>query len=268
MFFSTSRFIASLGLALWLMPGLALAQPRVVSLTPHATELLFAAGAGAFLVGRVKSSDYPSAALAAPVLGDGLTTSLETVLAARPDWVIGWPSPLLDRLRALGLKTLELDPQRLLGIAQAVEQLGQALGVADSAAESAQALRAKIQALPAVRPGQAARVVILASPGGDFVLGRHGLMNDALAHCGAINVFAGSASVAPAVSRESLLAAQPDLVISGHPVPNWIRERFAVRSIPADWLYRASPRFIRATEAICAATRQGGQSPDRRPGAL
>lgn len=260
MSFSMSRCIASAFLVLTLSAGVAGAQSRVVSLTPHATELLFAAGAGSWLAGRVAASDYPLAARQVPAVGDGLTTSAEAVLRARPDWVIGWPSPLLDRLQALGVKTIALDPQTLRAIPEGIERLGQALGTAAFATASANALRAQIEVLEAASTSEPVRVAVLASAEGDFVLGRQGLINDALRHCGAVNAFGASPSAAPSVSRESLMAARPQLVLSGYPLPAWVRDQFAVRQIPADWLYRPGPRFIQAAQAICEATRQVGQS--------
>jgi len=65
---------------------------RIITLTPHATEMLFAAGAGEHIVATVDASDFPSQARAIPKLGDGLNTSVEQVLQWQPDWVVGWPS--------------------------------------------------------------------------------------------------------------------------------------------------------------------------------
>ena len=47
--------------------------PRIVSLAPHLTEILFAAGAGARVVGTTEFSDHPEAARAVPRVGDAFT---------------------------------------------------------------------------------------------------------------------------------------------------------------------------------------------------
>jgi iron complex transport system substrate-binding protein len=65
---------------------------RIVSLAPHATELLFAAGAGEKIVGTVSHSDYPPAAQAIPLVGGYKALDLERILALRPDLVVGWQS--------------------------------------------------------------------------------------------------------------------------------------------------------------------------------
>ena len=74
--------------------ALRLAQPaqRVVSLAPHLTELLFAAGAGAQVVGVLRHSDFPPEARALPLVGDDAALDLERILALRPDLALGWPS--------------------------------------------------------------------------------------------------------------------------------------------------------------------------------
>src|SRR4030095_1744410 len=72
---------------------LSLSAPaqRVVSLAPHATELLFAAGAGARIVGVMAGSDYPEAARALPVVGTSSALDLERILMLRPDLIVTWP---------------------------------------------------------------------------------------------------------------------------------------------------------------------------------
>ncbi|MEE9142845.1 MAG: helical backbone metal receptor, partial [Gammaproteobacteria bacterium] len=85
-----------------------LESPRVVSLAPALTELVFAAGAGNTLVGVVEYSDYPKEALEIPRVGDAFRIDVERVLAMEPDIVLAWPSgnpaPMLEQLESLGLR--------------------------------------------------------------------------------------------------------------------------------------------------------------------
>ena len=62
-----------------------------MSLAPHATELLFAAGAGARVVGTLDTSDLPPAAKAIPRVGDARALDLERIVALAPDLVVTWP---------------------------------------------------------------------------------------------------------------------------------------------------------------------------------
>ncbi|HVE10490.1 MAG TPA: ABC transporter substrate-binding protein, partial [Paraburkholderia sp.] len=63
---------------------------RVVSLAPHVTELLYAAGGGAQMAGAVTYSDYPPAARQLPRVGDNKALDLERIVALRPDLIVVW----------------------------------------------------------------------------------------------------------------------------------------------------------------------------------
>ena len=245
-------------------PVAAATSPRIISLTPHATEMLFAAGAGEHIVATVDASDFPAQAQDIPKLGDGLNTSVEHVLQWQPDWVVGWPSSLMDQLKSLGIETLVLEPQSLEELAAQVQTIGEQFDTATEAETRSQGLRAQAAALQAeVAASGPVRVAILASPDAQFVLGQHALINDVLARCGAVNVFAQTLSAAPTVSLESLLAARPTVIFSGYPPPQWLTARFEVSVIDPDWLYRPGPRFLNAAERICTKVQQVGQSVGR-----
>src|SRR3970282_1271543 len=90
---------------------------RVVSLAPHATELLFAAGAGSRVVGVSAFSDYPQAARSLPLVSGGMHLDMERILALRPDLAVAWRSGNtradLEKLATLGIPVFFAEPQRL-----------------------------------------------------------------------------------------------------------------------------------------------------------
>src|SRR5262245_47289704 len=63
---------------------------RIVSLSPHVTEMVYAAGAGQRLVAVVKFSDFPPEAKKLPVVGDGRAVDFDLLLAMNPDLVVVW----------------------------------------------------------------------------------------------------------------------------------------------------------------------------------
>ena len=93
--------------------ALRLAQParRIVSLAPHITELLYAAGAGERMVGTVEYSDYPEAAKKLPRVGGYVRVNLEAIVGLKPDLVVAWKSgnsaAHIEKLRGLGISTDE-----------------------------------------------------------------------------------------------------------------------------------------------------------------
>jgi len=251
---------------------LATAARRAITAAPHATELVYAAGAGRYLAGAARGSDYPPEARALPSIGDSLRPSLERAAALRPDLLIAWqpavPDPLGDLMRRLNVPVYYSDPRTLAAVADAVEAMGRLFGTEEQAAPAAAALRARLAALSARYAGRApVRVFIQAGLQPVYTLNGASIVSDAVRLCGGVNVFAGAAILAPQVSVESVLAARPDAVLLGAVDPAdaqaslqaW-RERGLpaarrghVFSVDADALYRPGPRLIDATERLCAA---------------
>src|SRR5690606_19414607 len=130
----------------------ASARLRVLTLAPHATELVYAAGAGDAIVGTVTASDYPAAARALPRVGDGIGVSLERVAALRPDKVSAWVPTNATRaqppwLKRQGIPLVFLAAERLDDIPAQIRTLGAELGTVEVAADRASALDRRIQTL-------------------------------------------------------------------------------------------------------------------------
>src|SRR5689334_13148821 len=82
------------------------AAQRIVSLAPHATELLFALGAGDAVVGVMDTSDWPPEARTRPRIGDAHMIDLERIVLLKPDLVVTWPYTTpgqVERLRGRGI---------------------------------------------------------------------------------------------------------------------------------------------------------------------
>ncbi len=248
-----------------------LAQPaqRIVSLAPHATELLFAAGAGARVVGVVAHSDWPPEARRLPGVGDANALDLERIVALAPDLVVAWPYTMpaqLAALRARGATIFVSDPKSIAGIAHDVEGLGSLAGTAATAQPAAAALRARHDALAAKFRGSPAISVFyeIWSEPLQTVGGSH-LISEAIALCGGRNIFAALTLPAPTVSFEAVIAARPDAIIAGSDDgrrPAWLDDWRRWRDVPAvrygnlfvangDLLHRSGPRFVDGVEALC-----------------
>ncbi len=102
---------------------------RIVSLSPTATETLFAIGAGPQVVAVDNQSDYPKQA---PRTGlSGFTPNVEAIAGYKPDLVVISydPSDLAATLRGLGIRVLVQDaPRDLDGAYAQMLQLGSATG--------------------------------------------------------------------------------------------------------------------------------------------
>ena len=213
--------------------AVALASPaqRIVSLAPHATELLFAAGAGARVVGVMSGSDFPPAAAQLPVVGSASALDLERILALRPDLIVTWPytTPAqVDVLRAQGIAVFTTHPRTADGIARDIERLGILADSSASATEAAQRFRTRLAGLAERGAGKMiVRVFYQVSDVPLYTVGGDHLITQALKLCGAQNVFASLALPAPEVSIEAVLAAQPDSIVAGTAAavtPPWLAQ--------------------------------------------
>jgi iron complex transport system substrate-binding protein len=256
---------------------------RIVSLAPHATELLFAAGAGAHVVATVEFSDYPPAARTLPRVGSSAGIDVERVIALLPDLVVGWhsgnPPAQLARLRDLGLTVFVTEPRRLSRLPELIERLGVLAGTTREAASAARQLRQR-----ATRLGQryASRSPVsvfyqLLDPALMTINGEH-IITDVIRLCGGQNVFADLPVLAGRIDIEAVLARNPQVVIAGGDVALWRewRQRWlrwpqlqAVRHdrlvrIDPDLLHRAGPRMLDGAERLCTAL-DAARSPRAAP---
>ncbi|MDF2864918.1 MAG: cobalamin-binding protein [Achromobacter mucicolens] len=244
---------------------------RAVTLAPHATELVYAAGAGGFIVGTVLGSDYPTAARALPIIGDGTQPDAERVAAARPDLLIAWqPSaaePLARVMDKLGVPVFYSDPLTLDAIPGAVERMGRLFGTESVANAAAADMRARLAALQARYAGRRpVRVFVQAGLDPIYTLNNASIVSDALRLCGGVNVFGQAPIVAPQVTLEGVLAARPEAVLAGVSRREDTQANLAawqamglpaarqghVYGVDADALYRPGPRLIDAAETLCA----------------
>ena len=243
---------------------------RIVSLAPHATEMLFAAGAGGAIVGVVAHSDWPAAARALPRVGDAAALDLERIASLRPDLVVAWPytaPPQLAALRAQKVAVFVSDPKSIAGIADDIEKLGTIAGTRDIANASAGALRARLADLKERHAG-GARLRVFYEVWNEplYTIGGRHLISQAIGVCGGENVFAALRIPAPSVTVEAVVAAAPDVIVGGDDSgkrPPWLDDWKRWPSIPAvrdgnlygaagDLLHRPGPRFVDGVAALCA----------------
>lgn len=242
---------------------------RIVSLAPHITELLFAAGAGLRLVAAVDYSDYPPEAQRLPRLGDATRIDHERLLALKPDLVIAWasgtPARELDTLRRLGVPLYLSEPRRLEAVGAQLRQFGLLAGTAVQAERAAQDYERRLAALRA-RYAQAPRRTVFYQLALQplLTINREHIINDVLELCGAVNPFADLPVLTPHVAIEAVLAARPDAVIlalyPGEAVVDtqrfWLRYGLSADTrfigVPGDHIHRATPRILDGVERICA----------------
>ena len=202
---------------------IVLAQPaqRIVALAPHLVEQLFAIGAGDRIVAASDYADWPPAAQQIPRVARAHSVDLERVAAARPDlivvWGSGYPPAIIESLQRLQVPVLVDEPGSLDSVAASLERLGRLTGSSSAPAVAAQ-YRQQIAALRAQYAGRAPVSVfyqIWAQPL-MTLSGRH-VVGEAIRLCGGRNVFEDLAPLAPQVSAEAVIAADPQVIVTAEP---------------------------------------------------
>ena len=243
---------------------------RIVSLAPHVTEQLFAAGAGARIVGAVEYSDYPPEARHIPRVGDNRAIDIERVLAMKPDLIVAWfhgnVGRQIDQVRSLGLPVYYSHPRTIDDIARGIEQMGTLAGTKKIAASAARGFRERVRSLRERYGGREPVSVFYEIWNRPLytVNGEH-LISDVIRLCGGTNVFAELRVLAPTVTQEAVLKADPVAIVASDMAgarPQWLDEWKAwpdlqaaklgnLFSIDADLINRHGPRIIEAARQVC-----------------
>ncbi|MDH3320483.1 MAG: cobalamin-binding protein [Betaproteobacteria bacterium] len=249
---------------------LASSARRVVSLAPHLTELMYAAGAGEHMVGAVQYSDYPPLARGLPRIGSEAAIDLEALVALRPDLVVAWPNAgsarVVERIAALGIPVFRSEPRELEDIARTLETLGRLAGteaVAKAAAHAFRARAADIARRYASRPTVRVFYQVWDRPL-ITVNGEH-VISKVMRLCGGENVMVDLPALAPEIDRERVLRADPEAIVASGAAgerPPWLDGWRAFPGLAAvrgghlyavrpELLQRHTPRLLDGAEELC-----------------
>lgn len=248
------------------------AARRIISLSPHITELIFAAGAGGRVIAAVEYSDFPVAAKNLPRIGSYSALDLEGIARLRPDLAIAWgsgnPPAQVAQLARLGIPVFVSEPKRLEDIPATLRHLGRLAGTAAAAEAAAHGFEQRLAGLRARHAGDREVSVFyeiwhqpLMTVGGDHVI------SAAISLCGGRNVFAQLSQPAEAVALEAVLRADPEVIVAsgmGEQRPDWLDhwrrwprlqavQRGNLFFVPPDLLQRHTPRLLDGAERLCAA---------------
>jgi len=241
---------------------------RVISMAPHITELLFAAGGGSRVVGVVAYSDFPEQARKIQQVGSSREVDLERIMALKPDLIVVWRHGSSERqmemLRKLGVPLFHSEPQKLEDIPADLVKLGQLMGTEKTAAPAAAELRQQLAELHSrygSRPVVRAFYQVWDKP--LYTLSGQHIVSDALRLCGGENIFAGLPAAAPVVSVEGVLQANPEAIFAtaeknygGLGIWKPYRTLLAVRNdnlftVDGNLLNRSGPRMIAGAAMLC-----------------
>jgi iron complex transport system substrate-binding protein len=195
-----------------------LPQPpkRIVSLLPSLTETVCELGQCARLVGVDRYSNFPESVRKLPQVGGGIDPNIEAIVALKPDLVLLAVSTQgSERLQALGLKVIALEPKTHADVKRVLEQVGQILGVADAPRvwQGIEAsMRAIAQALPVSVKTTRVYFEVNRAP---YAASEASFIGETLTRLGAKNIVPAKLGPFPLLNPEFVVRADPDLIMVG-----------------------------------------------------
>ncbi|MGG3794517.1 cobalamin-binding protein [Pseudomonas paraversuta] len=194
------------------------AATRVISLSPSLSEMVVELGAADLLVGRLEAGEPLPQLRSVPSVGRYGQLDMERLISLQPDLLLLWPGSVAaaqrEQLRHLDIPTYTAEPASLEQLADQVEALAVALNRPERGRELAAQLRQRLAGLRGqYRRDIPLRVFYQVWDQPLYTVGGTQIISDALAVCGASNVFADLKLPAPQVSVESVLQRNPQVII-------------------------------------------------------
>ncbi|WP_079420180.1 cobalamin-binding protein [Thiomonas intermedia] len=260
---------ATLAVALWLAAPVAWGAPvqvtddagqsvtlpsparRIIALSPQLLELSAAAGASRQVVGTIQGASNVPWARKLPLVGDAFALNLEAIVRLKPDLILAWESgtPPRDaaRLKALGIPVFWSQANTFESLASTVSRIGVLAGTSRQAARWVGDFAHRLGALRQRYAGQKpmVRVFYQAWSTPLITVGGTQLINQAITLCGGRNVFGHLAVLAPTISAEAVVEADPQLIVTASPQgAQWLKawKRFPqISAVRHDQLVPLSP---------------------------
>lgn len=239
---------------------------RVVSLAPSMSEIMLELQADDLLVGVLDGGERPAALRNLPSVGRQGQLDMERLLSLRPDLLLLWPGSVApaqrDQLTRLGIATFSAEPHDLEQLLEQIEAIAVRVGRAEQGRQYVGGLRERLLHLRQhYRREQPLRVFYQVWDRPLYTLGGRQVVSDALAVCGARNIFADLSQPAPQVNVESVLLRDPQVILASDStqLASWkawpslsavAGERLL--EVPDKGLERPSGQMIEATARLCA----------------
>ena len=243
------------------------AQPpqRIVSLLPSLTETVCELGQCQRLVGVDRYSVYPASLQKLPQVGGGLDPNIEAIVALKPDVVLmATSSRVAERLAALGIKVVALEPKTHADVQRVILKIGQLLEVADAqrvwrAVDAG--VSAAAQSLPVNLRGTRVYFEVNQGP---YAASEASFIGETLTRLGVKNIVSAKLGPFPKLNPEYIVRANPDLIMIGERSADGLQSRPGWQNIRAlreqrvcvfaaaevDALVRPSPRMADAARLM------------------
>jgi len=256
------------------------ADLRIVTLSPHLAELVFAVGAGDLVVGVSAYTDYPDAAAQLPIVGDAFNLDQEQLAVLEPDLLLAWetgtPAHVIDQLRNRGYRVEIISTIGVHDVSAALKHVGQLTGYVETATVVAAEYEYALEQLAAERRNaEPVRVFYQVDARPLYTINGDHYLSQLIEICGGVNIFSDLGGLAPLISVESVLERDPEIMLAStdagpQAFDEWQRwsDMAAIRYgneflMPANEIGRATPRLLVGAKAVCDALEKGRDNRDK-----
>ena len=244
------------------------AAERIISLSPAATELIYAAGLGDKLIAVSEYSDYPPEAKQLERVSSYNSVNIERIIALQPDLIVVWKSggqgKALKKLEELGFALHDADAETLDQIATRIGELSTYADEPAIGRQNAQAFRQRLARLKAkYKSSQPTPYFYQVGSNPIYTVTEGHWPSEVFTICGGKNIFPNSPVAYPQVSTEQILVRQPEIIFtSSHAAADsetWQKwksmlpavQKGQIWSLNPDWINRSTPRSLKAVEEVC-----------------
>lgn len=253
----------------------ALHPQRIITVAPHLSEVVEAAGGANRLISVSAYSNFPESVKKLPITSDARSIDLEKMKSLRPDLIIYWrggtPESQIESIKKTftSIQVVSVEPKKLTDIANDIETIGKLLGTETIAKKNADAFRAQIIELKYQYQNKNKRKVrvfyqVWAQP--LMTLNQDHLIADIINICGGEQLFAKEKLLVPTVSREAVVKANPEIIFTAVDTQqmktDWsmwssipqlaATQRKAFIDIDGDMISRPSTRIMQGAKKICS----------------
>ncbi len=253
----------------------ALHPQRIITVAPHLSEVVEAAGGANRLISVSAYSNFPESVKKLPVTSDARSIDLEKMKSLRPDLIIYWrggtPESQIESIKKTftSIQVVSVEPKKLTDIANDIETIGKLLGTETIAKKNTDAFRAQIIELKHQYQNKNKRKVrifyqVWAQP--LMTLNQDHLIADIINICGGEQLFAKEKLLVPTVSREAVVKANPEIIFTAVDTQqmktDWsmwssipqlaATQRKAFIDIDGDMISRPSTRIMQGAKKICS----------------
>ncbi|MBF0264009.1 MAG: cobalamin-binding protein [Gammaproteobacteria bacterium] len=246
---------------------------RIIALSPHSVEILYAIGAGKQIVATLSHADYPKQARQIPIIGNYHGIQIEKVLDLKPDLIIAWKTGNkiqdLKRLESLGYKIFYSNPQTIDEVSADISKIAKLIHQQKNTEQVIKKLETEYQYIKALYSNKKRVDVFYQLWHSPLrTIGSNNWINSLINDCGGNNIFANSTTTYPMISMENLLSKNPQLVIipvdfkadniNKTELELWSKWQHiaAVKNkhiyqIDSDLLHRQTPRAVEGLSELC-----------------